>query len=322
MPLKISLIIKNSPFSIKQKRGLLRQPSFFVFPSYKKRFSCKIITIHSNPRAIILVNITEACYKTGKNQTVYVPKILTFMKTLKKITPLLFLFSLVFIWTSCQKDDGLKDGNTALKFTGVYNSGMQTKSSALSGVAIETFTINIGEIEFEFDDDNNNNGLTYSEIKLKGPFELDLVKDGQGQVVTLINTLNLPETGYDEIEFEFDKNENPTSQMFKKTVLIKGTINGTPFVFFTDEEFEMEIEFEDPVDLSEVENAIITVSFDVQALFDPARGGIDISNARDRNGNGIIEIFEDDPDGNEDLAEKIEDRLDDIIEAFEDMWDD
>jgi hypothetical protein len=226
------------------------------------------------------------------------------------------------MWVSCEKDDGLKDGNTALKFKGVYNSTMPTKSSALTGVAIESFTINIEEIEFEFDDDNNNNGLTYSEIKLKGPFEIDLVKDGQGQVVTLINGLNLPETGYDEIEFEFDKNENPISEMYKKTVLIKGTINGTPFIFFTDEEFEMEIEFEDPVDLSEVESAVIMVSFDVQALFDPAQGGIDISNAKDGNGNGIIEIYEDDPDGNEDLAEKIEDRLDDIIEAFEDLWDD
>jgi len=244
------------------------------------------------------------------------------MKTLKKIFPLFFLFSIVFVLSSCEKEDGLKDGNTALKFKGVYNPNTQTKSSALNGIAIETFTINIGEIEFEFDDDNNNNGLTYSEITLRGPFELDLVKDGQGQVVTLINGLNLPETGYSEIEFEFDKNENPISALYKKTVLIEGTINGTPFIFFTDEEFEMEIEFEEPVDLSEVESTIIMVSFDVQALFDPAQGGIDISNAQDGNGNGIIEIYEDDPDGNEELAEKIEDRLDDIIEAFEDRWDD
>ncbi len=243
------------------------------------------------------------------------------MKTLKRLFPFFLLSSFLFTLASCEKEEDLTDGNAALKFKGVYNSNMKTKSSA-SGVIVESFTINIEEIEFEFDDDNDNSGLTYSEIKLKGPFEIDLVKDGQGQVVTLFNDLNLPETGYDEIEFEFDKNENPISEMYKKTVLVKGTINGTPFIFFTDEEFEMEIEFEDPVDLSEVESAIIMVSFDVQALFDPAQGGIDLSNAQDGNGNGIIEIYEDDPDGNEDLAEKIEDRLEDIIEAFEDLWDD
>jgi len=237
---------------------------------------------------------------------------------------LFFLFFVAFLWTSCEKEDGLKDGNAAIKFQGVYNPGstMQAKSLALSGVAIQSFSINISEIEFEFDDDNSNNGLVYSEIELKGPFEIDLVKDGQGQVVTLINDLNLPRAGYDEIEFEFDKNENPVSTMYRKTVDIRGTINGTPFVFFSDEEFELEIEFEDPVDLSEVESAIIMVSFDVQALFDPARGGVDISNAQDGNGNGIIEIYEDDPDGNKKLAEKIEDRFEDVIEAFEDLWDD
>lgn len=244
------------------------------------------------------------------------------MKKLKNLFPFLFLLSVVVLLSSCDKDDDLRNGNAALKFKGIYNSGNQIKSSPLNGVVIETFTINIEEIEFEFDDDNNNNGLTYSEIKLKGPFEIDLVKNGQGQEVTLLNDLNLPKTGYDEIEFEFDKSDNPISPMYKKTVLIKGTINGTPFIFFTDEEFEMEIEFEDPVDLSEVESAIIMVSFDVQALFDPARGGIDISNAKDGNGNGIIEIYEDDPDGNEKLAERIEDRLEGIIEAFEDMWED
>ena len=243
------------------------------------------------------------------------------MKTLRLLNAIIMISFLAFL-SSCDKDDGFQDGNTALKFKGIYNPSTQTKSSAQNGVAIETFTINVEEIEFEFDDDNNNNGLTYSEIKLKGPYEIDLVKDGEGMVLTLINDLYLPEKGYDEIEFEFDKSENPISDMYMKTVLIKGTINETPFIFFTDEEFEMEIEFEDPVDLSEVEYAIIMVSFDVQTLFDPAEGGIDISAAQDRNGNGIIEIYEDDPDGNEKLAEKIEDRLDDIIEAFEEEYDD
>ena len=91
---------------------------------------------------------------------------------------------------------------------------------------------------------------------------------------------------------------------------------------FTDEEFDMEIEFKKPFDLSDVENVIVMVSFNVQALFNPAQGGIDITSAQDKNGNGIIEIHEDDPDGNKNLADKIEDRLDDIIEAFEDDDDD
>ena len=240
------------------------------------------------------------------------------MKTVNLFRAALILAIAAFSY-SCDKEDvGLRNGNAALKFKGAYNQA-STRSAVVSEVAVESFTINIKEIEFEFDDDNHNNGLTYSEIKLKGPFEINLVEEGAGNVITLISDLNLPETGYDEIEFEFDKNENPNSDMYKKTVLIKGSIIGTPFVFFTNKESEMEIEFEEPFSLSDGKAAIVTVSFDVQALFDTALGGIDISGAKDGNGDGIIEIYKGDPDGNESLAYRIEERLDDIIEAFEDM---
>lgn len=243
------------------------------------------------------------------------------MKTINLFRIAIIISIAAFLYSCDKENTDLHNGNAALKFQGVYKPSL-TKNAALNEVVIESFTINVSEIEFEFDDDDDNNNLTYSDIKLKGPFEIDLVKDGQARVVTLINDLNLPETGYDEIEFEFDKNENRNSEMYKKTVLIKGKINGTPFIFFTDEEFELEIEFEEPFDLSEMKDVIVMVSFDVQALFDPAQSRIDITAARDRNGNGIIEIYEDDPDGNENLADKIEDRLDDIIEAFEDDYDD
>jgi hypothetical protein len=49
---------------------------------------------------------------------------------------------------------------------------------------------------------------------------------------------------------------------------------------------------------------------------------IDLSNAADGNENGIIEIYPGDPDGNNDLADLLWDRLEDIIEAFEYSMDD
>lgn len=238
------------------------------------------------------------------------------MKKINLFRTAIIMLIVVFSY-SCEKDSS----NAVLKFQGVNNSSPAKGTAPVEGVVVESFTINVSEIEFEFDDDDNN-GLTYSDIELKGPFEIDLIENGQAKVVTLIDDLNLPEKGYDEIEFEFDKNENRNSDMYEKTVLVKGKIDGTDFIFFTDEEFELEIEFEKPFDLSEVKSVIVTVSFDVYALFDTAQGGTDITAAQDGNGDGLIEIYKEDPDGNENLANKIKNQLNNIIEAFEDEYDD
>jgi hypothetical protein len=228
---------------------------------------------------------------------------------------------LALVFMSCEKE---KQGGLTLKFAGsATQTGLTIKSDNVNAVIVESFKINIGEIELEFDDDVYISGYGYDdEIELKGPFEVDLIKNGNALVTTIVSNLELPEGRYEEIDFKFKKGNRVSSDLYQRTVVVKGTINGVPFIFFTDEEFEVEIEFEDEVNVGEATQAILMVSFDIASLFDPAQGGINIANAIDGNGNGIIEIYEDDPDGNEELAERIEDRLDDIIEAFEDQFDD
>jgi len=229
---------------------------------------------------------------------------------------------LALVLMSCEKE---KQGGLTLKFSGTTASkGLAIKSDNAATVIVESFKINIGEIELEFHDDQFiSDSIGYDdEIELKGPFEVDLIKNGDALVTKIASNVELPPAGYEEIEFEFKKSKNSISEMYQKTVLVRGTINGVPFVFYTDEEFEVEIEFEDDVYVDEATLAIVTVSFNIASLFDPAMGGINIANATDGNGNGIIEIYDGDPDGNEELADRIEDRLDDIIEAFEDQFDD
>jgi hypothetical protein len=243
------------------------------------------------------------------------------------------LFSMAVL-TSCNKDD-LEKGGATIIFKAPYpDSGISaarlTKSVSSvnsgelsNGVVIESFKINIKEIELEFDDDHPlfATGSMASDIELEGPFEIDLMLGGNALVNVIAENVELPAAAYKEIEFEFDASENSISEMFMKTILVKGTIYGTPFIFWQDDSFDVEIEFDYNVHLDEAKQAIIIVSFDIASLFDPAKGGIDISHAKDGNGNGIIEIYPDDPDGNDDLAGKMMDRLEDIIDAFEEMYD-
>jgi hypothetical protein len=256
---------------------------------------------------------------------------MNFSNLLKTVVTVLFSIAVL---TSCEKDN-LEKGGTTIKFTSSYpNSGTSAIGSAKSyssvksgelskGVIIESFKINIKKIELEFDDDHPlfSTDSVASDIDLEGPFEIDLMLEGNALVSVIAENVELPAAAYKEIEFEFDANENSISEMFKKTILVKGTIDGTPFIFWQDDSFDVEIEFDYNVHLDEAKNAIIVVSFDIASLFDPEKGGIDISHAKDGNGNGIIEIYPDDPDGNDDLAGEMMDRLEDIIEAFEEMYD-
>ena len=213
---------------------------------------------------------------------------------------------------------------TAIKFESTYTTTKSTalKSSKADEVTLESFKINITEIEIEFDDDDPmfETDTFATDLELKGPFEVDLMKDGNTLATYIASNVELPPAAYDEIEFEFDKNKYSNSEMFGKTIEIKGTINNIPFIFWTDEEFEVEIEFDDPIYFYEDVKAAITVSFNLNTLFDLAHSGIDISAALDGNNDGLIEIYEGDNDGNSNLASLILDSIEYIIEAFEDQY--
>lgn len=245
------------------------------------------------------------------------------MKTVNLIKTLVLITLMAFM-ASCTKDDNVN--RVSIRFQSTYQTAAPTnqKNALASDVTLESFKINIAEIEIEFDDDDPlfENDSVASEYELKGPFEIDLMHDGEALQQIIVSNLDLPSAAYDEIEFEFDKNTNSSSEMYKKTVVITGDIYETPFTFWSDEEMELEIEFDEVVYIDDVSNALLTVSFDLDLLFNPALGGIDITNAKDGNGDGVIEISPKDTDGNNELAERIYKKLEKIIEAFEDRYDD
>ncbi|MFO8022401.1 MAG: DUF4382 domain-containing protein [Perlabentimonas sp.] len=244
------------------------------------------------------------------------------MKTLNLFKTLLIISLAVFL-SSCNKDDDNLKNQTAIKFEANYLTTYKAtaqKTTLADGVVVESFKINIEEIEIEFDDNDPlfATDSVATDYDLEGPFEIDLMKDGNALETTIVNNVDLPSAAYEEIEFEFSESENSISDMYGKSMLIEGTINGADFIFWSDEEIEIEIEFEELVYLDEASRAVLTVSFDLASLFDATAGGIDITSAVDGNENGIIEIYPEDPDGNSDLADIIIEKIENIIEAFED----
>ena len=223
---------------------------------------------------------------------------------------------------SCTKED---EGNAKVSFQAV-NSGARMKTTPVAGVVVNSFKVNIDEIEFEFWDSPNDqfpDGESYSELELEGPFEVDLVSNGNTQLTNLVTGVQLPQATFDELEFEFELSENRASPLFGRSILVQGTINGVRFEYFsTIDEFAVELEFEPPVDLTAAGGVSVVVSIDLAAIFDPLRGGVDISRATDGNGNGTIEIHLLDNDGNRALADRLDDAIWNAIDTIEERWDD
>lgn len=208
------------------------------------------------------------------------------------------------------------------------NTSAAQRSVNTSEVLLSEFKVNLSEIEFEIDDDYysdyddrttgsddewDDDGFYNStdDIELEGPFELDLI----GGQVTFAD-VSIPNATYEEIEFEFDKNENPSSEMFNKTVQVKGTIDGIPFTFWTGFEEEFELDYDDiNKDIVVDSNAsTVVITFNLDLLID----SIDFSSATDGNDDGLIEIYSNDPDGNNALAELIKESLKDNIDLIDD----
>lgn len=247
------------------------------------------------------------------------------------LTMIVFLLSLSCSNTS-NDDINNERGRLNLAANVIYtdtNTSSANNRSLNSEIVFSEFKVNLSEIEFEVDDDyysdsdsdddkstdddwdDDGSYDSQDDIELEGPFELDLLN---GQIT--FAQISLPNATYEEIEFEFEKNENPSSDLFNKTVLIKGTINGTPFKFWTAFEEEFEVDYKDVskniVVNSDANTVIITFNLDMLL------SAIDFSTAVDGNQDGLIEIYNNDPDNNDALADQIKNKLKDYIDLLDD----
>ncbi len=240
-------------------------------------------------------------------------------KLLKVIT----LLSIIFL-VSCSKGNPILalKGSVALKATATINTaakiGAAAESVSTTSTTISSFKINIGNIEFhrnEKEDTNTtSNDSIYGDSELKGPFELDLAS---GNTSINIATVDIPNNIYDKINFELHKSKDSNSDIFGKSIEIKGDINGTPFVFWTDAEEEMQVKFNSGTNSPprKTNNIVVTgvqttttINFNLSSIFGTT-STIDFSSATDGNGDGIIEISPDNVDGNADLARTIKNLL-------------
>jgi len=219
---------------------------------------------------------------------------------------LIGLFCISLISVSCSKDEEQNSENLTIKARSSYLANRSSEQKTNSTVNLTSFKINLKEIEFEMENSSSGDGFygDDDDIELKGPFELNLL-NGTYE----ITSLNVPSGVYKEVEFKMAKNRTIGSDMYNKSIEIKGTINGIPFEFWHNVEEDFEIDYEDTNQNIVVSNNSTSIIFDFDLT--SALNGVDLSSATDNDGDGIIEINPNDTDGNQSLANLIKDKIKD-----------
>lgn len=164
----------------------------------------------------------------------------------------------------------------------------------------------------DYDDDDEDRFDFDDEFELRGPFELNL---SEGEVTVV--EVEIPVGEYEEVEFEMERSTDPTSELYQKSILMRGTISGTPFEFYHTFDEEFEVDYEDQgqnLVITEENNNSVAFEFDLVSVFNL----VDLSSATDGNGDGTIQISPEDEDGNNQLANRIKN----AIKVYVDLLDD
>ncbi len=218
------------------------------------------------------------------------------------------MLTLVVLLASCSNED--EGGKIQLKLTAV--NGSAGKSAVLIGkgnenVIFTDFKISIRDVVFKNDDDPNSN-LDTDEIQFRGPYQVDLLDDSDALTQT-IGTAFVPDGIYKELRFKFHKDEDLPAEndLFDKSIYMEGTIDGTPFVFWHDTSENLDVGRDTGV---QVTNGTVnfTVTFDISQFLN-SFNQIDLSTATDNNQDGLIEIYPNDEDGNQDIADQLKENI-------------
>ncbi len=169
------------------------------------------------------------------------------------------------------------------------------------------FKISIRDVVFKNDDDPTSD-LATDEIQFRGPYQIDLLKE-ENALSQAIGDAFVPDGLYKEMRFKFHKDEDLpiTDKLFDKSIYVEGTINDIPFVFWHDTSENLDVGRDTGV---LVENGTVnfTVQFDISQFLN-SLNQIDLSLATDSNDDGLIEIYPNDEDGNQDIADALKENI-------------
>lgn len=218
---------------------------------------------------------------------------------------------------ACGESEPSPTGTVTLKAAATTSGATaSTNGRYLAAVQLTDFKINMKEFEFEIDDDKAEK-TTYKDLKLKGPFEIDLLNETT-PLTEVLGISELPNGRYEDIEFKIGKGSVAGSSMYGKSVYAAGTIDGKDFVFWHDVDEDFEVDYADTNNDLVIDGQDLTlqINFNLGLVFN-STVGIDLSSAKDTDGDGVIEIDPKGEDDNKALANSIKEVIKDLADLSE-----
>lgn len=235
-----------------------------------------------------------------------------------KTTSLLLAGVIALGTMACSEEAPSAMGTVTMKAaTTTGTSASSPGGRYVTNVQLTDFKINMKDIEFEIDDDKVEK-ITFKDLKLKGPFEIDLL-DNSSSLNKVLGISEVPNGRYEEIEFKIGKGAVAGSSMYGKSIYAAGTIDGQSFVFWHDVDEDFEVDYSDANNDLAINGQDITVqiNFNLGLVFN-SELGVDLSTAVDTNGDGIIEIEpKGERDDNKALAHTIKEKIKDLADLTE-----
>ena len=228
---------------------------------------------------------------------------------MKRAILLIFILSLFSL--SCSKEESdqsrIKLKVSAVNDEGLSSRSIMVKSGNNENVVLTDFRISIRDVVFKNDEDSSSY-LDTDEIRFRGPYQIDLLNDASALSQTIGNVV-VPDGLYKELRFKFHKDEDLpiTNELYDKSIYIEGNINEQPFIFWHDTSENLDVGRSTGVSVNGG-MVDLTVQFDI-SQFLSSLIQIDLTEATDDNNNGIIEIYPNDQDGNQDMAKDLKDNI-------------
>jgi len=216
---------------------------------------------------------------------------------MKKVA-IILLTGILFV--SCEKDQN----SVLLTFQGVNNVMKSVVTESSQHVVIEDFKLSIRDVEFKKDESH----LDSLEVEFRGPFDLDLASP-QDALSQTIGSAEVEPGLYKVLRFKLHKSRDRdmSHELYDRSLYIAGTIDGVPFEFWHDTSENLDVEHGSGIQVAEGQ-VNVTVQFRMDQFLSSLYS-IDLAQAVDEDGDGLIEINPDNDDDNGGMADQLKENI-------------